>query len=104
MPERFEAGTQNSPGLAALAAGAEFVRRAGPETVAAKAERQAAFIIGELQQEPNIRVYHSRPSLPIVSFNIRGLAERRRGVHPGPGLRHRRPDGAPLRPPGAPGD
>ena len=49
------------------------MRSAGPERVAAKAERQAAFLIGELQQEPEITVYNDRPSLPIVSFNIRGV-------------------------------
>ena len=75
MPERFESGTHNYPGLAALAAGAEFVRSAGPEAIAAKAERQAAFIIGELKQEPNVTVYSDQPALPIISFNIRGLED-----------------------------
>lgn len=73
MPERFEAGTHNYPGLAALGAGAEFVRATGPEAIAAKAERQAALIIGEVTQEPNVEVYNDRPALPIVSFNIRGV-------------------------------
>lgn len=73
MPERFEAGTQNYPGLSALAAGVEFVRATGPEAIAAKAERQAAFIIGEVTQEPNVVVYNDRPALPIIAFNIRGM-------------------------------
>ncbi len=73
MPERFEAGTHNYPGLAALAAGAEFVRAAGPDAIAAKAERQAAFLIGELKQEPNVEIYNDRPALPIIAFDIRGM-------------------------------
>lgn len=73
MPERFESGTHNYPGLAALAAGAEYIANIGVETIAEKAERQTAFIIGELKEEPNVTVYNESPSLPIVSFNIRGM-------------------------------
>ncbi|NLX48613.1 MAG: aminotransferase class V-fold PLP-dependent enzyme [Methanospirillum sp.] len=73
MPERFEAGTHNYPGLAALAAGAGFVRATGPGAIAAKAERQAAFLVGELRQEPNVVVYNDRPGLPIIAFTVRGM-------------------------------
>jgi len=73
MPERFESGTHNYPGLAALAAGAEYIAGIGVETIAEKAERQTAFIIGELKEEPNVTVYNESPSLPIVSFNVRGM-------------------------------
>ncbi len=73
MPERFESGTHNYPGLAALAAGANYIAGIGVETIAEKAERQTAFIIGELKEEPNVTVYNESPSLPIISFNIRGM-------------------------------
>jgi len=73
MPERFEVGTHNYPGLAALAAGANYIASIGVEIIAEKAERQTAFLIGELKEEPNITVYNESPALPIVSFNIRGL-------------------------------
>ncbi|QSZ66955.1 aminotransferase class V-fold PLP-dependent enzyme [Methanofollis aquaemaris] len=73
MPERFEAGTPNHPGLAALAAGVEFVRSVGTDAIAEKAERQTALIIRELKEEPNILVYTERPALPIVSFSIREM-------------------------------
>jgi cysteine desulfurase/selenocysteine lyase len=73
MPERFEAGTHNYPGLAALAAGVNYIMSVGVDTIAAKAERQAAFLVEELRKEPNITVYSDRPSLPIVSFNIQGM-------------------------------
>jgi cysteine desulfurase/selenocysteine lyase len=72
MPERFEAGTPNYPGLAALAAGVNHILSTGPDTIAAKAERQTAFLIRELQKSPDITIYNDRPTLPIVSFNIRG--------------------------------
>ena len=73
MPERFEAGTHNYPGLAALSAGVNFVLSTGVETIAAKAERQTAFLIRELKREPGITMYHDHPALPIVSFNIQGM-------------------------------
>ncbi|MCK9276514.1 MAG: aminotransferase class V-fold PLP-dependent enzyme [Methanoculleus sp.] len=73
MPERFESGTHNYPGLAALAAGANYVASIGVKAVAEKAERQTAFLIRELKKEPNVTVYNESPSLPIVSFNIRGM-------------------------------
>ncbi|KLK87245.1 aminotransferase class V [Methanoculleus sediminis] len=70
MPERFETGTHNYPGLAALAAGVNYIASIGVEAIAEKAERQTAFLIGELKKEPNITVYNESPALPIVSFNI----------------------------------
>ncbi len=73
MPERFESGTHNYPGLAALAAGVNYIASTGVEAVAEKAERQTAFLIGELKREQNITIYNESPSLPIVSFNIRGM-------------------------------
>lgn len=71
MPERFETGTHNYPGLAALAAGVNYIASIGVEAIAEKAERQTAFLIGELKEEPNVTIYNESPALPIVSFNIR---------------------------------
>jgi len=73
MPERFETGTHNYPGLAALAAGVNYIASIGVEAIAEKAERQTAFLIRELKEEPNITVYNESPALPIVSFNIQGM-------------------------------
>lgn len=73
MPDRFEIGTHNYPGLAALAAGIAFVASAGTDTIAAKAERQISYILKELREEPNIVIYNEKPRLPIVAFNIEGM-------------------------------
>lgn len=74
MPDRFETGTENYPGLAALAAGISFLEREGIAAVAAKAERQTQAIIAGLSLEENIIVYNTRPDLPVIALNIRGLA------------------------------
>jgi len=73
MPDKFEIGTHNYPGLAALAAGIAFVEAAGIDAIAAKGERQTSFIIRELKEEPNIVIYNEHPRLPIVAFNIEGM-------------------------------
>ena len=73
MPDRFEAGTQNHPGLAALAAGVNYITSTGPTAIMEKAERQTAFLIRELRQEPNVTIHNERPALPIISFNIQGI-------------------------------
>ena len=73
MPERFEIGTHNYPGLAALAAGVEFIEGRGLASIMEKTERQTAFLIRELKQEENITIYNEHPDLPIIAFNIRGL-------------------------------
>jgi selenocysteine lyase/cysteine desulfurase len=73
MPERFETGTHNYPGLAALAAGIDFIEEKGFMGIAQKAEKQTALIINELKKEANITIYNEHPELPVIAFNIRGL-------------------------------
>jgi cysteine desulfurase/selenocysteine lyase len=73
MPDRFETGTHNYPGLAALAAGVRFIEERGIHSIAEKAEAQTSFLIRELKREGNITLYNDHPDLPIVAFNIHGL-------------------------------
>jgi cysteine desulfurase family protein len=75
MPERFEIGTHNYPGLAALAAGVKFIARTEISAIAEKAKKQTSFLISELKKEANITIYNEHPDLPIVAFNIRGLED-----------------------------
>lgn len=73
MPERFEIGTHNYPGLAALYAGVAFITRIGLASIMEKAEKQTEFLIRELKQEKNITIYNEHPDLPIIAFNIKDL-------------------------------
>ncbi|NTU99626.1 MAG: aminotransferase class V-fold PLP-dependent enzyme, partial [Methanoregulaceae archaeon] len=73
MPERFEIGTHNYPGLAALAAGVKFISEIGISAIGEKAKKQTSLLIGELKKEANIVIYNEHPDLPIIAFNIRGL-------------------------------
>lgn len=74
MPARFESGTNNYPGLAALAAGVQYLETRGIASIVKQAERQTAMIIRELKQEENILIYNDSPDLPMIALNIRGLA------------------------------
>lgn len=73
MPDRFESGTHNYPGLAALAAGVAFLEQEGISAVAEKAKRQTAAIIAGLADAENIIIYHKTPDIPVISVNIQGL-------------------------------
>lgn len=74
MPEKYEIGTQNYPGLAALAAGVAFIEDRGLPDIEEQAMRQTSFIISELCKEHNIILYNKHPDLPVIAFNIDGLA------------------------------
>ncbi|MDU9376695.1 Cysteine desulfurase SufS [Methanocorpusculaceae archaeon Sp1] len=73
MPEKFEAGTHNHTGLAALAAGVKFVQEKGITTIEEQAKKQTSAIIQALAKEENITIHNHHPDLPVISFNILGL-------------------------------
>lgn len=76
-PERYESGTVNVPGILALRAGIDFVRRRGPENLWREETAKAAQLYDRLARMPQVQLYTGRPqlpdSLPVLSFNIRGM-------------------------------
>ena len=73
MPQRFETGTHNYPGIASLLAGIRFINREGPDAISVKGRNLAALFIREIHSDPNIILYNPSPDLPVISFNIRNL-------------------------------
>ncbi|MDD1724420.1 MAG: aminotransferase class V-fold PLP-dependent enzyme, partial [Methanospirillum sp.] len=73
LPERFEAGTHNFPGLAALAAGINFVQTVGQRRIEEKGRRQTRMMIDRLKDLPGVIIHNESPDLPIISLNIQGL-------------------------------
>ena len=73
MPEKFEAGTPNYPGIASLCAGIRFIEREGLDAIGRKSRELTGLFIRELQKEPGIVLYTPAPDLPVISFNIRNL-------------------------------
>ena len=73
MPQKFEAGTPNYPGIASLLAGIRSIEHQGQDAITHKCRGLTALIIRELSKDPAITLYTPAPDLPVVSFNIRGL-------------------------------
>ncbi len=68
LPDRFESGTQNLPGIAGLLVGVRFVRAHQAEIV----QREAALaerLLDGLANTPRVTLY-SRPGAGVVSFNV----------------------------------
>ena len=73
MPQKFEAGTPNYPGIASLLAGIRHIEHEGQDKVTRKGRDLAALFISEIAKDHNIILYTPAPDLPVVSFNIRNL-------------------------------
>jgi cysteine desulfurase / selenocysteine lyase len=73
MPQKFEAGTPDYPGIASLLAGIRFIEHEGLDKVARKGRDLTTLFIRELAGSPDLINYTPAPDLPLVSFNIRGL-------------------------------
>ena len=76
LPDKFEAGTPNTIGLAGLAAGVSWVLARGVESIRAREEALAGRFIRGLREIPGIDLYGpADPSqrIAIVAFNITGL-------------------------------
>jgi selenocysteine lyase/cysteine desulfurase len=73
MPQKFETGTPNYPGIASLLAGIRLIERQGQDAVTNKLRGLTTLFIRELSKDPGITLYTPAPDLPVVSFNIGGL-------------------------------
>lgn len=73
LPERYEIGTPNYPGIASLIAGIEFIQSVGIQKMMRKADYQVRYIIDALSSHPQITIYNKKPELPIIAGNISGL-------------------------------
>ena len=106
MPQRFEAGTPNFPGIASLYAGIRFIGATGLGKIARKENGLCRSFIALLKRIPGVTIYNESPDLPVAAFNIRGIDNQeaglilakaygvitRTGLHCAP-LVHRRIDG-----------
>jgi len=73
MPERFEVGTPNYPGIASLYAGIRFIRKTGLDAIGAHNRELVQLFTRELAGHRNITLYSSSPHLPVIPFNITGI-------------------------------
>lgn len=74
MPERFESGTMNTPAIAGLKAGVDFLNQTGMESIEKKSKELMAQLISGLRELPGVTVYGpaSGPGVGVVSFTLEG--------------------------------
>lgn len=72
LPDKYESGTLNTPGIAGLLAGIKFIQKEGLHTINDKESYLRSYFISELLNLNNITVYNSKannPSTAVVSIN-----------------------------------
>jgi cysteine desulfurase family protein len=75
MPDKFESGTPNTPGIAGLLAGVRFIQSQGIEAIRGRERGLAEELRKGLASIPDVRVYGDpMKSIPLVSFTIEGMS------------------------------
>lgn len=77
LPDKYECGTPNTPGIASLLGGLAFIEKEGLANIEAKKQRLRSLLVDGLRQTPGVRVYgHEGKAaasyLAIAAFNIDG--------------------------------
>jgi cysteine desulfurase family protein len=77
LPDRYESGTQNTPGIAALLGGLTFIEKVGLEQIRKKERGLRRRLISDLSALDRVTV-HGDPldddALPVVSITMQGLS------------------------------
>ena len=103
LPDRYEAGNHNAPGLAGLGAGLTFLKERTITAIHRHETNLTERLVGGLRALPGVTVYGHELGLPhvgVVSFNVDGFApqeaasildesfgvQARAGLHCAPGV------------------
>ncbi len=73
LPNRFEAGTPNGPGIAGLGASCRAIRKKGIPKIHKEHRALTGRIVKELKKIPGVKVYgptDSRKRVGVISFNV----------------------------------
>jgi cysteine desulfurase/selenocysteine lyase len=75
IPERFEAGTQNYPGVLALAEAIRYMEKIGIENITAWEKTLTSYALEKLAGVPGIKIYNpgTDNSAGIISFSLKGI-------------------------------
>jgi cysteine desulfurase family protein len=74
LPDRYESGTPNTPGIASLLGGLTFIEETGLEKIMKKERSIVKFLLRGLKDIGDVVVYGDHGhggALPVVSFNIK---------------------------------
>lgn len=77
LPDRYESGTPNLPGIAGLNEGIKFVIKKTESGIERQETRLAVRLYNKLKNIPGVVLYTDSPEahrcVPVISFNIEGL-------------------------------
>lgn len=76
MPDQFESGTLNTPGIAGLCEGVKFIRKIGVESIQKSEEELILYLLEELKKLSYIKIYGShsvKQRNSVLSFNVDGI-------------------------------
>jgi cysteine desulfurase family protein len=76
LPDKYESGTPNTPGIAALLGGLTFIEKAGLSTIIEKKKAIRNYTLNMLSDVDDVIIYGhpSGQSLPIISANVKGMS------------------------------
>lgn len=74
MPDRYESGTLNTPGIAGLKAGLEYIKERGMENIRLYEEKLTGYLLEGLSEIPGLTIYG--PNNPkeqggVAAFNLK---------------------------------
>lgn len=70
LPDKYESGTLNVPGIAGIGAGIDFVKRNKREIVN-RETKIVDYLHNQLRKNSNVILYN-KPDIPVLSFNLAG--------------------------------
>lgn len=73
LPDRYESGTPNTPGIAGLGAGVRYILKRGIENIRKHEQELTRFFIEELKKINNVKIYgpcDAERQASVVSINI----------------------------------
>ena len=73
VPLKFESGTPNYPGIAALQAGIDFVNRKGVSSILSHSRSMTRYLVKALGEIDGVRLYNSSPDIPVITFSVNGM-------------------------------
>ena len=89
LPDRFESGTVNTPGICGLRAGMEWVMNKGIDKIGQHEIRLMAALHDRLSEVPGVVLYTPRPRMeetaPVLSLNVGGLSSEETAMRLDPG-------------------
>jgi cysteine desulfurase / selenocysteine lyase len=77
LPDKYECGTPNTPGIAALLGGLTFIENTGLSAIIEKKKAIRLYTFEKLSELDSVIVYgdpSKEDSLPIISMNVQGVS------------------------------